>query len=215
MQFDNSLINAIQMLANKLNLTVDSTLADSNSKINYYVESQIKVIDLIIAICNYTSHIFKIENNVLKLIDKLQTYQNSTVSREFNEFSIIKDTFKIEDKDVSKELVAKWNVKAINSNSNYKDEEKKAKVSLLGVNREIDVEIYDYIETNILYELNKMKQLYFLLDMSFEVMIDEEVEFLQKISFDDTKFKGEMLVLEIISSENKKTKIIKGIGECM
>ena len=204
----------LNYIANRLNLTLDDSLVDENSKINYLVTNQMLVIDFLSIICKYTNHLYTIDNTTLKVVDKLKAFDNPTLTREFDEYVIIKDSFEIEDKDIIKSFRAKY----IGFKPNGLELEKEikelaVKTSLYPAGSVQDVEVFDYVEAGIRYELNKLKKLYDNYEtVSFKVLLKEPVGLFEKIIFNAGEFKGEMLVLNRSIDYESGTQTLKGLA---
>jgi hypothetical protein len=205
---------SMQILANQLVLNLNDTYIDENSIINYYAKNSTKVIDLISNFCNYTGHIFIIKDNTLWVIDKLQAYEKIEVSKTVSDFDIIKDSFNIIDKDITKSFNATWTKKTPNGNDLIDTTYELSKDTSISPAGNIStVTPYDYIDENIAYELEKKCKLYDdYTDISFSVLATTDIKFLQKLEFKDTYFSGSMIVTDKSIDKDSGILNIKGYG---
>jgi len=215
MQFSNTLANAIKYLVHKHSkldvASLDITYADSNSKINYYVDSQTSIINLMRSFLSYTSHVYDRQTNTLA--DIIRLYNEKPVTQYFTENEVIKDSFSMSLPKAVKIFKTDYITKVINSDNTLEDKEQTVKVETgLIVGEEENITPYNYIKSEITYELNKKKTLHNdYANAEFELWDSHEVSILEIINVSTQGFNYKMLVTELSRNPNENSLIVKGL----
>lgn len=152
------MINAMKMLAKKKGWSVNASNADHSCKVNFMVDSQRTVEDVMGEICTYTDHIYMVENGTLSLYDKLK--DSGTVNVKLSE--VLLDGVSYDYNSITKGWKSNWVTYGLDKDKYELSSTKKSTRLDSGINAG-DFEEIDPLDTkkeNIDYILGRKKRLF-------------------------------------------------------
>jgi hypothetical protein len=217
LQFSDNIVNAMQILISlkygDLKATqLDFAFADVNSKINFEINSKARFKDIVRGICSYTSHLYFEQDN--RIIDIIKLYDKPP-NMFIDEFTLIKDTFNVQDKSIYKNIKAEWEIKEANSEDKLVSSEKKIiKETGYSAGEDLIITPYDYIESNIERELDKTLSLYKnFITINFETIEKIDVFDIVLLQLQNRIYK--IAVTSVLCELSKKKYKVSGVYKCI
>ncbi len=152
---DSDIIQIAQFVANRIGYTLDSTLANTGYKINYFVNQQVDSLKFLSDACEYTNHVTLLDNlnTTLKVVQLYSDFANvpDEIKLYVDGFRVLRSGLQKRYNDIIKEFKAIWEKRESVANPQRVESQEATKSAFTGLNSGEIIEItpFDYIDSNI------------------------------------------------------------------